>query len=124
MALASRRCPCVDLLLFIPCEAVSLQPTCPLAAAAQEGVALGWLKRAMHYAFTQTDHEVILAGINDGTTGVCLAVSSTHLLVSNCGDSRAVLWDETNGGADLALSVDHKPSRVAEKRRIEGGSWR
>ena len=112
-----------------------------ISAIFQEGVSLGWLKRAMHYAFTQTDREVrtarselrclphlseqwyflqvLLAGINDGTTGVCLAVSSSHLLVSNCGDSRAVLWDQADGGVDFALSLDHKPSRRAEKRRIE-----
>jgi serine/threonine protein phosphatase PrpC len=46
-------------------------------------------------------------------------VSSSHLLVSNCGDSRAVLWDQADGGVDFALSLDHKPSRRAEKRRIE-----
>ena len=85
----------------------------------RSGVSLGWLKRAMQYAFTQTDREVLLAGINDGTTGVCLAVSSTHLLVSNCGDSRAVLWDSSDGGVNVSLSSDHKPSRKGEAARIE-----
>jgi serine/threonine protein phosphatase PrpC len=30
-----------------------------------------------------------------------------------------VLWDQADGGVDFALSLDHKPSRRAEKRRIE-----
>ena len=56
-------------------------------------------------------------GLLDGSTGLVLAVTPTHLLVSHVGDTRAVLYDS---GHVVALSSDHKPSSKDETRRIEG----
>jgi protein phosphatase 2C len=40
-----------------------------------------------------------------GSTAVVAVVGPTHIVVSNCGDSRAVLC---RGGAAVPLSSDHK----------------
>ncbi|KAL7593361.1 hypothetical protein Lser_V15G33802 [Lactuca serriola] len=53
------------------------------------------------------------------TVGSCALVAlicSSHIIVSNCGDSRAVLY---RGKEAMALSVDHKPNREDECARIE-----
>ncbi|KAJ7951563.1 Protein phosphatase 2C [Quillaja saponaria] len=51
-----------------------------------------------------------------GSTAVVVLVCSTHFIVANCGDSRAVLC---RGKESVALSVDHKPNREDEYARIE-----
>ncbi|XP_073302756.1 protein phosphatase 2C 16-like isoform X1 [Primulina huaijiensis] len=51
-----------------------------------------------------------------GSTAVVAVVCSSHIIVSNCGDSRAVLY---RGKEAVALSVDHKPNREDEYARIE-----
>nr|UXG06312.1 abscisic acid insensitive 1 [Magnolia sieboldii]WAW38343.1 hypersensitive to ABA 1 [Magnolia sieboldii] len=51
-----------------------------------------------------------------GSTAVVAVVCSSHIIVSNCGDSRAVLC---RGKGPLPLSVDHKPNREDEYARIE-----
>ncbi|KAL0429918.1 UNVERIFIED_CONTAM: protein phosphatase 2C 16 [Sesamum radiatum] len=51
-----------------------------------------------------------------GSTAVVAVVSSSHIIVSNCGDSRAVLY---RGKEAIALSIDHKPNREEEYARIE-----
>eukprot|EP01018_Ginkgo_biloba_P002786 Gb_40094 [translate_table: standard] len=51
-----------------------------------------------------------------GSTAVVAVVGSCQIIVSNCGDSRAVL---SRGGRAIALSVDHKPEREDESARIE-----
>ena len=51
-----------------------------------------------------------------GSTAVVAIVCSSHIIVSNCGDSRAVLC---RGKESMALSVDHKPNREDEYARIE-----
>ncbi|KAL6559987.1 hypothetical protein OROGR_005104 [Orobanche gracilis] len=51
-----------------------------------------------------------------GSTAVVAVVCSSHIIVANCGDSRAVLY---RGKEAIALSVDHKPSREDEYARIE-----
>ncbi|KAL0441380.1 UNVERIFIED_CONTAM: protein phosphatase 2C 16 [Sesamum radiatum] len=51
-----------------------------------------------------------------GSTAVVAVVSSSHIIVANCGDSRAVLY---RGKEAIALSVDHKPNREDEYARIE-----
>ncbi|KAL2493282.1 Protein phosphatase 2C 16 [Abeliophyllum distichum] len=45
-----------------------------------------------------------------------LLVCSSHIVVANCGDSRAVLY---RGKEAIALSSDHKPNREDEYARIE-----
>ncbi|KAL0396982.1 UNVERIFIED_CONTAM: protein phosphatase 2C 16 [Sesamum calycinum] len=51
-----------------------------------------------------------------GSTAVVAVVSSSHIIVGNCGDSRAVLY---RGKEAIALSIDHKPNREDEYARIE-----
>ncbi|GAV84933.1 PP2C domain-containing protein [Cephalotus follicularis] len=51
-----------------------------------------------------------------GSTAVVALVSSSHIIVANCGDSRAVLC---RGRESVPLSVDHKPNREDEYARIE-----
>lgn len=51
-----------------------------------------------------------------GTTAVVSVICSSHIVVSNCGDSRAVLC---RGKQPVPLSVDHKPNREDEYARIE-----
>lgn len=40
-----------------------------------------------------------------GSTAVVALISSSHIIISNCGDSRAVLY---RGKEPMALSIDHK----------------
>ncbi|XP_057959422.1 protein phosphatase 2C 77-like [Malania oleifera] len=51
-----------------------------------------------------------------GSTAVVAIICSSHIIVANCGDSRAVLC---RGKEPMALSVDHKPDREDEYARIE-----
>ncbi|KAL5572426.1 hypothetical protein UlMin_022023 [Ulmus minor] len=51
-----------------------------------------------------------------GSTAVVAVICPTHIIVANCGDSRAVLC---RGKAPVPLSVDHKPDREDEYERIE-----
>ncbi|XP_062087737.1 protein phosphatase 2C 16-like [Humulus lupulus] len=51
-----------------------------------------------------------------GSTAVVALVCSSHIIVANCGDSRAVLC---RGKEPVPLSVDHKPNREDEYDRIE-----
>ncbi|KAL5229402.1 hypothetical protein ABZP36_028178 [Zizania latifolia] len=51
-----------------------------------------------------------------GSTAVVAIVCSSHVIVANCGDSRAVLC---RGKQPLPLSMDHKPNREDEYTRIE-----
>ncbi|KAM0969857.1 hypothetical protein FF1_018057 [Malus domestica] len=51
-----------------------------------------------------------------GSTAVVAVICPTHIIVSNCGDSRAVLC---RGKVPVPLSVDHKPNREDEYARIE-----
>ncbi|KAL8552018.1 hypothetical protein ACS0TY_000904 [Phlomoides rotata] len=56
-----------------------------------------------------------------GSTAVVAVVSPDKIVVSNCGDSRAVLC---RNGVAVPLSVDHKPDRPDELRRIEDSGGR
>ncbi|WOL02996.1 putative protein phosphatase 2C 50 [Canna indica] len=51
-----------------------------------------------------------------GSTAVVAVICSSHIIISNCGDSRAVLC---RGKQPMPLSVDHKPNREDEYARIE-----
>ncbi|XP_050218155.1 protein phosphatase 2C 77-like isoform X2 [Mercurialis annua] len=51
-----------------------------------------------------------------GSTAVVAVVCPTHIIVANCGDSRAVLC---RGKTAMPMSVDHKPDREDECARIE-----
>ncbi|KAJ7979299.1 Protein phosphatase 2C [Quillaja saponaria] len=51
-----------------------------------------------------------------GSTAVVAILTATHIMVANCGDSRAVLC---RGKVAVPLSEDHKPNREDEFARIE-----
>nr|XP_027126396.1 protein phosphatase 2C 16-like isoform X1 [Coffea arabica]XP_027126397.1 protein phosphatase 2C 16-like isoform X1 [Coffea arabica] len=51
-----------------------------------------------------------------GSTAVVAILCSSHIIVANCGDSRAVLY---RGKEAVVLSIDHKPNREDEYARIE-----
>nr|XP_043624670.1 protein phosphatase 2C 16-like [Erigeron canadensis] len=51
-----------------------------------------------------------------GSTAVVSLICSSHIIVANCGDSRAVLY---RGKEAIPLSTDHKPNREDEHARIE-----
>ncbi|KAI3737721.1 hypothetical protein L2E82_27733 [Cichorium intybus] len=51
-----------------------------------------------------------------GSTAVVAVICSSHIIIANCGDSRAVLY---RGKEAMPLSNDHKPNREDEYARIE-----
>ncbi|KAJ7966398.1 Protein phosphatase 2C [Quillaja saponaria] len=80
-------------------------------------------KKAFTNCFLKVDAEVggkasldPVAPETVGSTAVVAVICSSHIIVANCGDSRAVLC---RGKEPLALSVDHKPNREDEYARIE-----
>ncbi|XP_047322868.1 probable protein phosphatase 2C 6 [Impatiens glandulifera] len=80
-------------------------------------------RKAFRDCFVKVDSEVgggdggePLASETVGTTAVVAVVCSSHIIVANCGDSRAVLC---RGKEPMALSDDHKPNREDEYARIE-----
>uniref|UniRef100_A0A5B6ZIU4 protein-serine/threonine phosphatase n=1 Tax=Davidia involucrata TaxID=16924 RepID=A0A5B6ZIU4_DAVIN len=58
----------------------------------------------------------LIAPETAGSTAVVALICSSHIIVANCGDSRAVLF---RGKEPMALSSDHKPNREDEYARIE-----
>ncbi|XP_038883693.1 probable protein phosphatase 2C 75 isoform X2 [Benincasa hispida] len=56
-----------------------------------------------------------------GSTAVVAVLTPDHIIVANCGDSRAVLC---RGGRAIPLSNDHKPDRNDELARIEAAGGR
>ncbi|GFP86364.1 protein phosphatase 2c 37 [Phtheirospermum japonicum] len=56
-----------------------------------------------------------------GSTAVVAVVTPDKIVVSNCGDSRAVLCRK---GVAIPLSVDHKPDRPDELNRIQEAGGR
>lgn len=86
------------------------------------------LKLAVREAFIQTDKEIL--GLAErkkfegqGSTALVTLLhgnpklgTALRLLVANVGDSRAVLC---RAGQAVAVSEDHKPDRLDEKKRIE-----
>lgn len=80
-------------------------------------------KKAFTDCFVKVDNEVggkaslePVAPETVGSTAVVALICSSHIIVANCGDSRAVLC---RGKEPMALSVDHKPNREDEYARIE-----
>lgn len=100
------------------------------------------IKTSIKEAFIQTDKEILSVSERKkcelvGSTCVSALLfgnpklgTALRLVVANCGDSRAVLC---RGGQAVAVSDDHKPTRIDEKKRIERvgglvlqvrGAWR
>ncbi|CAA0841911.1 Protein phosphatase 2C 16 [Striga hermonthica] len=80
-------------------------------------------RRAFTKCFLKVDDEIggktrvePVAPETVGSTAVVAVVCSSHIIVANCGDSRAVLC---RGKEPVALSADHKPNREDEYARIE-----
>ncbi|KHN35879.1 Hypothetical protein glysoja_013304 [Glycine soja] len=90
-------------------------------------------KKAFSNCFHKVDDEVggvgegsgasvePLASETVGSTAVVAILTQTHIIVANCGDSRAVLC---RGKQALPLSDDHKPNRDDEWERIEAAGGR
>lgn len=100
------------------------------------------IRSAIKEAFNQTDKEILAVAERKkyeqvGSTVVAALLhgnpklgTALRLVVANLGDSRAVLC---RGGQAVAVSEDHKPTRIDEKKRIERagglvlqvrGAWR
>lgn len=64
------------------------------------------------------DQSITEAGASEmvGSTAVVAVVSGCQIILSNCGDSRAILCRRTQ---TIPLTVDHKPDRADELTRIE-----
>ncbi|KAK3218130.1 hypothetical protein Dsin_012100 [Dipteronia sinensis] len=76
-------------------------------------------ERVMEECFERMDEEVNRGTVGEemvGSTAVVAVVGKEELVVANCGDSRAVLY---RGGVVVPLSIDHKPDRPEELRRVE-----
>jgi len=100
------------------------------------------IRSAMKEAFLQTDKEILLTAERKkfeqvGSTAVTALLhgnpklgTALRLVIANLGDSRGILC---RAGQAVAVSEDHKPSRLDEKKRIERagglvlqvrGTWR
>jgi len=90
-------------------------------------------KLAISETYQKTDADFLESESNafrdDGSTASTAVLVGGHLYVANVGDSRAVVL---KAGKAMALSVDHKPNRTDERKRIENaggvviwaGTWR
>ncbi|XP_024178177.1 probable protein phosphatase 2C 6 isoform X1 [Rosa chinensis] len=70
--------------------------------------------------FEKADSEVLTEAVAPemvGSTAVVVVLSGCQIITSNCGDSRAVLC---RGTETIPLTVDQKPDREDELKRIEG----
>ncbi|KAK7377165.1 hypothetical protein VNO80_02585 [Phaseolus coccineus] len=93
-----------------------------ISGSMKDGCQDQW-KKAFTNCFLKVDAEVggkvdnePVAPETVGSTAVVAVISSSHIIVANCGDSRAVLC---RGKEPMALSEDHKPNRRDELARIE-----
>ncbi|PNY06703.1 protein phosphatase 2C 16-like [Trifolium pratense] len=78
--------------------------------------------KALSNCFQKVDDEIEpVAPETAGSTAVVAILSQTHMIIANCGDSRAVLY---RGKEAIALSSDHKPNREDERARIEAAGGR
>ncbi|CAH1449756.1 unnamed protein product [Lactuca virosa] len=81
-----------------------------------------WKQRwesVMSSSFERADNEVLSEAAAPeivGSTAVAVVLSGCQIIVSNCGDSRAVLF---RGKESIPLTVDQKPDREDELLRIE-----
>ncbi|KAF8819146.1 protein phosphatase 2C domain-containing protein [Cardiosporidium cionae] len=77
------------------------------------------VSRALTSSFLAVDKQFFdlqdTVGGNTGCTAVVVAIVGTTIWCANCGDARAVLCRK---GVAVPLSIDHKPDREIELRRI------
>ncbi|XP_052183315.1 probable protein phosphatase 2C 6 [Diospyros lotus] len=72
-------------------------------------------------SFERVDNEVVTEDVAPemvGSTAVVVVLSGCQIIASNCGDSRAVLCRRTQ---TIPLTIDQKPDREDELKRIEDG---
>lgn len=91
-----------------------------LSEDSENGWKMHW-EKAFVDCFQKIDDEVggkeePLAPEAVGSTAVVAVILSSHIIIANCGDSRAVLC---RAKLPMALSIDHKPDRPDEYARIE-----
>ncbi|KAL1825449.1 hypothetical protein ACET3Z_012227 [Daucus carota] len=83
---------------------------------------LEWQRRweeTFSSSFKRADSEAQTDGLAPemvGSTAVVVVLSGCQIIISNCGDSRAVLY---RGTETIPLTVDQKPDREDELKRIE-----
>ncbi|XP_056167636.1 protein phosphatase 2C 56-like [Syzygium oleosum] len=78
----------------------------------------GWKHRwetAILRAYERADDAFKDGPDTPGSTAVVVVLSACQIIVGNCGDSRAVLC---RGDEAIPLTVDHKPNREDEVKRI------
>lgn len=89
------------------------------------------VKKGIHKAFLDTDEKLrSIDGANEsGSTAVCALITETHLIMSNCGDSRGMmcirLVDNNDGSiicAPILTTIDHKPETPSELERIRAAN--
>eukprot|EP00960_Hanusia_phi_P018388 542250-Hanusia_phi.AAC.1 len=98
-----------------------------IASFLEDETSLIQVQSAIRQAYIKTDEDFNSLGVRDGCCVVTVAVSPSHLIAANAGDSRAVLAlkateEEEMGGAEVRavdLTEDHKPGRPDEQARIE-----
>ncbi|KAF4657732.1 hypothetical protein FOL47_008317 [Perkinsus chesapeaki] len=79
--------------------------------------------KALERAFKKVNHEVTNANMDvtlSGSSCVSVLITPSKIYCANAGDSRAVLGRRSNGGYwdAVPLSIDHKPDRPDELKRI------
>eukprot|EP00005_Dracoamoeba_jomungandri_P006107 CAMPEP_0174251340 /NCGR_PEP_ID=MMETSP0439-20130205/1187_1 /TAXON_ID=0 /ORGANISM="Stereomyxa ramosa, Strain Chinc5" /LENGTH=725 /DNA_ID=CAMNT_0015331621 /DNA_START=35 /DNA_END=2209 /DNA_ORIENTATION=+ len=84
------------------------------------------IRDAIPTAFQKTDQDFTKIALENelwcGSTAIVMFLQADRVIVANVGDSRAVLCD--GNGTATGLSIDHKPGRESERRRIEeAGGW-
>ncbi|KAI4384818.1 hypothetical protein MLD38_002921 [Melastoma candidum] len=91
------------------------------------------IKLAISQTYQQTDVDFLDSErdtfCDDGSTASTAVLVGNHMCVANVGDSRTVI---SKAGKAIALSEDHKPNRIDERKRIESaggivmwaGTWR
>ncbi|KAJ4709018.1 Protein phosphatase 2c [Melia azedarach] len=113
---------CHDRIHSALAEEIELVKKCLSSGSVKDSCQEQW-KKVFTYCFVKVDAEVggkmneePVAPETVGSTAVVAVICSSHIIVANCGDSRAVLC---RGKEPIALSVDHKPNREDEYARIE-----
>ncbi|KAL3650285.1 hypothetical protein CASFOL_006688 [Castilleja foliolosa] len=74
------------------------------------------IEEAVKDGYLTTDSDFLRQDIRGGACCVSALIHKGNLVVSNAGDCRAVM---SRGGVAEALTIDHRPSLVEEKERIE-----
>eukprot|EP00210_Caulerpa_lentillifera_P004743 g4527.t1 len=77
--------------------------------------------KAMFSSFLRADREfhrqvTMKRKVESGTTAVAMAIIGSRLIIANTGDCRAIL---SRNGRCRDLTTDHRPSCLAERKRIE-----